>query len=97
LSCSNAEGVAQFNTRGATHAINACLSSWNGRLISETTSFHSHLPQFKDRLPLRIGLVHLDNGPIALAYVEKSVPAAPAEVHLTAQLDETGYATLVAR
>ncbi len=67
-----------------------------GRMISETTLFHSHLKQFEDQLPLRIGLVHLQCGPVALAHVEKSVPAAPADVEVSMRLQE-GYAVLVAR
>jgi hypothetical protein len=66
-------------------------------MISETTLFHSHLPLFKAQLPMRIGLVHLQCGPVALAHVEKSVPAAPADVEVTVKLDESGHAILVAR
>jgi len=71
------------------------LQSGGGRMISETTLHHSHLPQTE--LPARIGLVQLHNGPIALAFIGKSVPAAPADVQLTVKLDDEGYAVLVAQ
>jgi len=71
------------------------LQSGEGRLISETTLHHSHLP--KTELPVRIGLVQLHSGPVALTYVGKSVPAAPADVRITVKLDAEGYAVLVAQ
>jgi uncharacterized OB-fold protein len=94
-------GAVQYPPRDACHQ---CLSvelqwtvqSGTGRLISETTLFHSHLAQFKDQLPLRIGLVQLQCGPVALAHVEQSVPAAPADVEVNLRLQD-GYAVLVAR
>jgi uncharacterized OB-fold protein len=95
-------GAVQYPPRDACHR---CLSidlQWTlqpgaGRLISETTLFHSHLPQFNDQLPLRIGLVQLQCGPIALAFLEKTVPSAPADVEVTTKIDPRGYAVLVAR
>ena len=68
-----------------------------GRLISETTLHHSHLPKTRSRLPLRIGLVQLQSGPVAVAFVGNSVPAAPADVQITVKLDDEGYAVLVAQ
>ena len=95
-------GAVQYPPRDACHRCLSVELQWTlqsgaGRMISETTLFHSHLPQFRSRLPLRIGLVHLLSGPVALAHVEKSVPAAPADVEVAVQLDESGYAMLVAR
>lgn len=94
-------GAVQYPPRDACHRCLSVELHWTvqpgaGRLISETTLFHSHLAQFNDRLPLRIGLIHLQCGPVALAHVEKSVPAAPADVEVSMQLQE-GYAVLVAR
>jgi len=71
------------------------LQSGAGRMIAETTLFHSHRAQTP--LPARIGLVQLESGPVALAYVEKSVPAAPADVRVTVKLNDEGYAVLVAQ
>jgi uncharacterized OB-fold protein len=93
-------GAVQYPPR---EACVRCLSvelEWTlqpagGRMLSETTLFHSHRAHVQ--LPARIGLVQLQNGPIALAFVGKSVPAAPADVQVTVQLNEDGYAVLVAQ
>ena len=94
-------GAVQYPPRDACHQCLSVELEWTvqsgaGRMISETTLFHSHLARFKDQLPLRIGLVQLRCGPVALAHVEKSVPAAPADVEVRMRLQE-GYAVLVAR
>jgi uncharacterized OB-fold protein len=95
-------GAVQYPPRDACHQCLSVELEWTvqsgaGRMISETTLFHSHLQQFKDQLPMRIGLIHLQCGPVALVHVNQSVPAAPADVQVTAQLDQSGYAMLVAR
>ena len=94
-------GAVQYPPRDACRQCLSVELEWSvqsgaGRMISETTLFHSHLARFKDQLPLRIGLVQLKCGPVALAHVEKSVPAAPADVEVRMRLQE-GYAVLVAR
>lgn len=94
-------GAVQYPARDACHRCLSVELEWvlqpgAGRLISETTLFHSHLKQFEQRLPLRIGLVHLRCGPVALAFVDKAVPTAPADVEVSMSLQE-GYAVLVAR
>jgi uncharacterized OB-fold protein len=94
-------GAVQYPPRDACHRCLSVELEWTvqpgaGRLISETTLFHSHLARFEDQLPLRIGLIQLQCGPVALAHVEKSVPAAPADVEVSMRLQE-GYAVLVAR
>jgi uncharacterized OB-fold protein len=94
-------GTVQYPPRDACHRCLSVELEWTlqpgaGRLISQTTLFHSHLKQFEHELPLRIGLVHLQCGPVAVAYVEKAVPAAPADVEVSMRLQE-GYAVLVAR
>lgn len=99
--CSRCAAV-QYPPREACHR---CLSvdlkwtrqSGSGRLLTETTLHHSHLPQFRRDLPWRIGLVQLSAGPILVAHVHRSVPAAPSSVDVTVRLDEAGYAVLVAR
>jgi uncharacterized OB-fold protein len=93
--------AVQYPPRDACHRCLAVELEWTvqsgaGRMISETTLFHSHLARFKDQLPLRIGLVQLQCGPVALAHVEKSVAAAPADVEVNVRLQD-GYAVLVAR
>jgi uncharacterized OB-fold protein len=94
-------GAVQYPPRDACHRCLSVELEWSeqpgaGRLISATTLFHSHLEQFEGQLPLRIGLVHLQCGPVALAHIEKSVPAAPVDVEVSMRLQE-GYAVLVAR
>ena len=71
------------------------LQPAGARLISETTLHHSHQPNTK--LPVRIGLVQLQHGPVAVVFVEKSVPAAPADVQINVRLNDEGYAVLVAQ
>jgi uncharacterized OB-fold protein len=93
--------AVQYPVRDACHRCLSVELEWTvqpgaGRLISETTLFHSHLKQFEDQLPMRIGLIHLRCGPVALAHIEKSVAAAPADVEVRMRLQE-GYAVLVAR
>jgi uncharacterized OB-fold protein len=92
-------GAVQYPPREACVRCLAVELEWTlqqggGRMISETTLYHSHLS--KTRLPVRIGLVQLHSGPVALAYVGKSVAAAPADVQVTVKLDDEGYAVLVA-
>jgi uncharacterized OB-fold protein len=94
-------GAVQYPPRDACHRCLSVELAWTvqpaaGRLISETTLFHSHLAQIEGQLPLRVGLVHLQCGPVALAHIEKSVPTAPADVEVSMRLQE-GYAVLVAR
>ncbi len=94
-------GAVQYPARDACHRCLSVELQWTlqsgaGRLISETRLLHSHLRQFRDQLPLRIGLIHLRCGPVALAYVDEAVPPAPADVEVSMRLQE-GYAVLVAR
>ena len=94
-------GAWQYPPREACHV---CLSldlEWTvqtglGRLISQTTLFHSHDRYFQDRLPWRIGLVRLDDGPVVLAHLQESVPSPPTAVRVMARLDRAGQAVLVA-
>jgi uncharacterized OB-fold protein len=93
-------GAVQYPPREACVRCLAVELDWTlqqggGRMISETTLYHSHLS--KTRLPVRIGLVQLHSGPVALVYVGESVAAAPADVQVTVKLDDEGYAVLVAQ
>ena len=94
--------AVQYPPREACHRCLSVQLKWVlqpglGQLISETTLFHSHEQYFRERLPWRIGLVKLDVGPVVVAHLHRSVPAAPAAVLLTARLDEAGQAALIAR
>lgn len=94
-------GMVQYPPR---EACQACLSvelewrpqSGNGELIAETVLHHSHDVYFRDRLPWRLGIVHLDCGPTVITHVASCVSAAPCRVQILARLDKAGQAALVA-
>ena len=94
-------GAVQYPPREACHR---CLSAdlpWReqpggGRLLSETTLHHSNDLFFRERLPWRLGLVHLDAGPTLIAHLHGDVGAPPARVTVRALLDRSGQAVLVA-
>ena len=67
--------------------------SAEGAVLAATTLRHSHEP--RTPLPLRIGLVQLDAGPVMVCFV----PDAPPEtrVSLTATVDGQGRAIITAR
>jgi uncharacterized OB-fold protein len=67
-----------------------------GELISETLLHHSNELYYRERVPLRQGLVRLDAGPTVLARLHGDCPAAPARVRVRAHLDKSGQAALVA-
>lgn len=67
----------------------------SGHLLAGTTLYHSNAPRFRPRLPLRIGLVHLDAGPVVVCFLDPD--AQPDDtVHLRASLDDTGHPVLEA-
>src|SRR2546422_2368442 len=94
-------GTVQYPPR---EACQQCLSvglSWKsqsgaGELLSDTVLHHSNALFFRERLPWRLGLVHLDCGPTAVAHLHGGVPPAPARVRVAARLDRAGQAVLVA-
>jgi NAD(P)-dependent dehydrogenase (short-subunit alcohol dehydrogenase family)/uncharacterized OB-fold protein len=67
-----------------------------GELISETLLHHSNELYYRERVPLRQGLVRLDSGPVVLARLHGDCPAAPSRVRVRAHLDKSGQAALVA-
>src|ERR1700722_8123158 len=67
-----------------------------GRLLAQTTLYHSHERFFQERLPWRLGLVRLQGGPTVVAHLHSSVPAPPTAVRVTARLDQSGQAVLIA-
>src|SRR5205807_10024582 len=70
--------------------------SGEGELLSSTVLHHSNDLFFRERLPWRLGLVHLDSGPTVVAHLHGGVPPAPARVRVAARLDRAGQAVLVA-
>ena len=72
------------------------LQSGAGELISATTLHHSFDPYYQQRLPLRIGLIRLDAGPIVIAHLHGGVGEAPQRVVVGARLGRAGEAELFA-
>jgi NAD(P)-dependent dehydrogenase (short-subunit alcohol dehydrogenase family)/uncharacterized OB-fold protein len=105
--------AVQYPPREACHR---CLSpdlKWTpqsgaGSLLSTTTLHHSNDLFFRERLPWRLGLVHLDNGPTLIVHLHGEVDEvgkAPADipaqkpaavrVRVGARLDRGGQAVLI--
>ncbi|MES2531224.1 MAG: SDR family NAD(P)-dependent oxidoreductase [Pseudomonadota bacterium] len=66
-----------------------------GQLLASTTLDHSNDMYFRERLPWRLGLVHLDAGPTLMVHLHGEVGEAPARVRVGAQLDRAGMAVLI--
>jgi NAD(P)-dependent dehydrogenase (short-subunit alcohol dehydrogenase family)/uncharacterized OB-fold protein len=94
-------GAVQYPPR---EVCRSCLSDrlvWRdqdgrGELISETVLRAAQELFFRERLPWRTGMVRLDAGVTAVAFVHQNVAAAPCRVRLEAALDRAGQAVLVA-
>jgi len=65
-----------------------------GELISDTVLHHSNELYYRERVPLRLGLVRLDAGPSLLAHLHGDCTLGRAR--LRAQLDRSGQAVVVA-
>ncbi|WP_395348416.1 SDR family NAD(P)-dependent oxidoreductase [Variovorax sp. UC122_21] len=93
-------GTVQYPPRAACHK---CLSPhlvWReqdgaGELLSSTTLHHSNDLFFRERLPWRLGLVHLDAGPTLMVHLHGEVGEAPSRVKVGARLDRAGQAVLI--
>jgi len=93
-------GTVQYPPRAACHK---CLSphlAWReqdgeGELLSSTTLHHSNDLFFRERLPWRLGLVHLDAGPTLMVHLHGEVGEAPSRVKVGARLDRAGQAVLI--
>jgi NAD(P)-dependent dehydrogenase (short-subunit alcohol dehydrogenase family)/uncharacterized OB-fold protein len=94
-------GAVQYPARSACAT---CLSQrleWRevdgaGELISDTILHHSNELYYRERVPLRLGLVRLAHGPSLLVHVHGDCAAAPAPVRVRARLDKSGQAVLIA-
>lgn len=93
-------GALQYPPR---EACQRCLSDqlpWRdaptgGELLSHTTLHHSNDLYFRERVPWRLGLVQLDQGPSVVVHLHGDVSAPPARVRVGARLDRAGMAVLV--
>jgi NAD(P)-dependent dehydrogenase (short-subunit alcohol dehydrogenase family)/uncharacterized OB-fold protein len=70
--------------------------SGEGVLLGSTTLHHSNDLFFRERLPWRLGLVHLDAGPTVMTHLHGDVGQAPQRVRVGARLDRAGQAVLIA-
>ena len=101
--CQRCQAV-QYPPRDACHR---CLSpqlKWTaqsgaGELLSETVLHYSNDPFYRERLPWRLGLVHLDAGPTVIVHLHGDVASpqgpAPVRVRVGARLDRAGAAVLI--
>ena len=93
-------GAVQYPPREACHR---CLSDrlpWReqdggGQLISQTLLRHSHDIFFRERVPWRLGMVHLDSGPTVVVHLHGAVGEPPTRVRVGARLDKAGMGVLV--
>ena len=94
-------GTVQYPPREACGHCTSPRLQWRaqsgaGQLLSLTTLHHSNDLFFRERLPWRLGLVHLDAGPTVVTHLHGDVEAAPARVTVGARLDRAGRAVLIA-
>jgi len=93
-------GAVQYPPREACHRCLSAALQWkpqsgDGTLLSLTTLHHSNDLFFRERLPWRLGLVHLDSGPSLIVHLHGEVGDAPARVKVGARLDRAGQAVLI--
>ncbi len=67
-----------------------------GTLLARTSIRHSNEPWFRSRLPVEIGSVQLDAGPILIVMIDDAALAAGARVRIVARLDAAQQAILAA-
>ena len=70
--------------------------SGRGELLAHTTLHHSNDSFYRERLPWRLGLTRLEEGPVVVAHLHRDCPPPPAAVRVTAKLDKAGRGVLVA-
>jgi uncharacterized OB-fold protein len=66
-----------------------------GEMLASTLLYHSHEPAFRDVLPLHIGLVRLDLGPVVVCFLAEKFDA-NTRVRVSASTDTLGRAVLTA-
>ncbi|MFO1319242.1 MAG: SDR family NAD(P)-dependent oxidoreductase [Burkholderiales bacterium] len=92
--------AVQYPPREACHRCTSPRLTWReqtgaGALLAETRLHHSNDSFFRERLPWRLGLVHLDAGPTLMVHLHGDVGPAPARVTVGARLDRAGQAVLI--
>jgi len=66
-----------------------------GVLLATSLLHHSHADEFRDALPLRVGVVQLDAGPSVICFLDANCVVAT-RVRITARNDAEGRAVLSA-
>ncbi|MGJ7532337.1 MULTISPECIES: SDR family NAD(P)-dependent oxidoreductase [unclassified Variovorax] len=93
-------GTVQYPPREVCHKCLSAALRWRqqngeGELLGSTTLHHSNDLFFRERLPWRLGLVHLDAGPTLMVHLHGEVGDAPQRVRVGARLDRAGQAVLI--
>ncbi len=93
-------GTVQYPPRDACHKCLSVRLAWreqtgHGQLLSATVLHHSNDLFFRERLPWRLGFVHLDSGPTLMVHLHGEVGEAPTRVRVGARLDRAGRAVLI--
>ncbi len=94
-------GTAQYPPRAACHVCLSDLLGWDvtvgvgGQVLARTVLYHSNEPRFRDRLPLAVGLVRLDAGPVVVCFLANG-RAAGDPVCVRVRLDEARNSVLEA-
>ncbi len=95
-------GHVQYPPRACCAACLADAPAWDvsddaeGAVVARTVLHHSNEARFRAALPLCVGLVRLDAGPVVVCFAPDR-PAIGERVRVRAYLDETGHPVLEAR
>jgi NAD(P)-dependent dehydrogenase (short-subunit alcohol dehydrogenase family)/uncharacterized OB-fold protein len=94
-------GQVQYPPRDACMRCLSVRLTWSpmsghGELISDTRLHHSNELYYRERVPLRLGLVRLVENVTVLTHLHSDCPAAPARVRVRAHLDKSGQSSLIA-
>jgi NAD(P)-dependent dehydrogenase (short-subunit alcohol dehydrogenase family)/uncharacterized OB-fold protein len=98
--CADCQAM-QYPPREACHRCMGARLPWReqdglGTLLAATALHHSNDLFFRERLPWRLGLVHLDAGPSLIVHLHGDVGETPGPVRVGARLDRAGQAVLIA-
>ncbi|HEU0204490.1 MAG TPA: SDR family NAD(P)-dependent oxidoreductase [Burkholderiaceae bacterium] len=92
--------AVQYPPREACHRCLSTQLKWRpqsgeGTLLADTRLHHSNDLFFRERLPWRLGLVHLDAGPTVIVHLHDGIKQPPERVKVGARLDRAGQAVLI--
>lgn len=93
-------GTVQYPPRAVcgkclSSALHWHVQSGDGELVSATTLHHSNALFFRERMPWRVGFVHLDAGPTVMVHLHGEVGSPPERVRVGARLSRSGQAVLI--